>query len=140
MAKAGLLVLALILGLAACGDDAPTSAPGPLTLPAAFLGSWELVGTSGGIDGKGLPTPAGAKPARIVIAAKNTFERLAPDGSVSAQRFVVKRGKTIFSADDQWMIVLADGALELVLQLEPDGTLSMSENVFDGYGTSYKRP
>jgi hypothetical protein len=142
MRASSMLFLIALICLPACSEDAAPPRddvkPEPvLTLPEEFLGEWEATGTSGGLDGKGIPVPEGSTPARVVITAENTIERRGPDGKVVTQRFTVRKGKTIFSAEDLWAIRVGD--MEQVIQIGPDGSLGMSENVYDGYSTSYRR-
>ncbi len=133
-------LLSVILGTAEELTPAPElEDDAPLTLPAAFLGTWESTGTSGGLDGTSLPRKERRGRERIVIGAANTLLRQGPPVTRSIQPFTVRKGKTIFSSEPQWMILLQPGDQEFVLQLGPDDTLSMSENVYDGYGTSYRR-
>jgi hypothetical protein len=106
-------------------------------LPEAYYGTWELAGTSGGLDGMGVPLPEGPRD-RVVLTRENIWKQRGPDGSV-ARPFTVRKGKTIFSADDQWMVVWGSGRGELVLQLAADEQLTVSENVYDGFSSSYRR-
>jgi len=126
--------------LPACseGTPPPETKPTIQMLPDEFYGAWERTGTSGGIDGQGVPEAEGAR-AQIVLERGNVLERQGPQGTTTRERFIVRRQKTIFSAEDRWTIILESGSMVLVLQLAPDGSLGMSENVYDGYSSSYRR-
>ncbi|MHC4861210.1 MAG: hypothetical protein ACYTDY_14095, partial [Planctomycetota bacterium] len=78
------LGLIALICLAACSEDAtpPRDGADPepvLSLPDEFCDEWEETGTSGGLDGKGMPAREG-KRARIVLTKENTIERRGPDG------------------------------------------------------------
>jgi hypothetical protein len=127
---AGLVMLALV---ASCNPP-PPSAPGA-SLPAEFLGRWTLAGTSGGIDGREIP----ADGSWIVITADNTLERYSADGRLAAtEAFTPARGRSIFSGSDAW--ILGGGvAAERVIAVHPEGVLTISDNVYDGFGSHYTR-
>lgn len=105
------------------------------SLPEGYLGRWYLAGTGGGIAGDVLE---GATGASIVVTADNEIEHYAPDGSlVSTEKFTLSRGSSIFGSEDEW-ILDAGSALPRVIRLDDD-TLSISENVYDGFGSWYTR-
>ena len=130
-----LSIALLVVGLLGCAEDSPEPIQ---TLPDVFHGTWELLGTSGGLDGEGVPAPEGER-SRIVLGPENVIERHGPDGEVTRDPFTVRRGKSIFSRDEQWLLRFAEGVPDLVVEIYPDGTLGMSENVYDGYGSSFRR-
>lgn len=139
-----LALLAAAACVLACGPARSSS------LPAALLGRWDYVGSSGGLDGRGL---GDAATGFVEIGADGTLARYADDGTlVETKRFRAVRGKTLFSADEQWLLtyeVASEGLpdssepAELpadALLLSADGrTLVISENVYDGFSRSYER-
>lgn len=131
------LVLALVvLGPACSGDTAPTEEEDEavLMLPDACYGAWEFEGSGGGIHGRG----AGGGPwERMVITRENAIETRTEDGGVWSLPFHVRRGKTIFSSEPGWFMTTEDGR-ELVVEVGPDGKLHLSQNVYDGFGFSYR--
>ena len=120
-----------LAALSACSSDESQ------TLPAALLGKWYYQGSSGGITGDGMGDKAEGF---IVIHANNTIDHHNEDGAlVGNVAFTVRRGPTIYSQEDQWIVETERGLAE-VLRVSEDGqTMSFSENVYDGIGRSYSR-
>lgn len=142
--RSGLLVLALTaaFGLAACTGDSPAPGGGDpgsgevLRLPDSFYGTWELTGTSGGMDGRGYEVPEGI---RLVLGRDHAAERRAPGKPVARADLVVSRGKTIFSVEPGWFVA-APGVVEGVVEVSPDGArLTVSDNHPDGFNRHYRR-
>jgi hypothetical protein len=133
-ALAAVVVVLLMLALVTGCDAPPPSAPGA-SLPAEYLGRWTLAGTSGGIDGREIP----ADGSWIVITADNTLERYSADGRRAAtEAFTPARGRSIFSGSDAW--ILGGGVeVERVIAVHPEGVLTISDNVYDGFGSHYTR-
>lgn len=116
-------------------DVPPRSAPAG-GLPAEYLGRWSFGGTSGGIEGREVAVADGSW---IVITAENTLERYSADGRLaSTERFEPKRGPSIFSGSDAWILGGSDG-IERVIQVHAEGVLTISDNVYDGFGSTYTR-
>jgi hypothetical protein len=108
-------------------------------LPDEYLGTWYYTGSSGGFAGDGMGDPATGY---IVITADNTIESYDDDGEpVATRTFTVSRDRTIFSAEEQWILDLgSDMAIAEVIQVSDDGQLmSLAENVYDGFQRSYGR-
>ncbi len=129
----------LALGLALVAFSA-CSASETASLPEEYLGQWYYVGSSGGIAGSGM----GDEPGYIVIHPDNTIDHHEEDGTrVSTTEFTPLRGPTIFSSEDQWLLGRAGESPEVVsevITVSEDGqTMSISDNVYDGFGRSYTR-
>lgn len=123
----------LIVGLLAVGTSGCGSSS---SLPDDYLGQWYYQGSSGGLSGDGAGDPATGY---IVITQRNTLEHYSEEGTLTAiEPFDLERGRTIFSADPQWVLRSAN-SLERVIQFHEDGTLSISDNVYDGYHMGYAR-
>lgn len=124
-------VAAVALVAASCsGERSPA-------LPEEFLGQWYYTGSSGGLTGRGLGDAASGY---IVIRADGALERHEEGGTLAdTTRFTAGRGKTIFSEDDLW-ILEAEGEPSQVVRLSADGrTLTLAENVYDGWSRAYAR-
>lgn len=105
-------------------------------LPDEYLGRWYFGGTSGGIAGQEVATADGSW---IVITSGNTIEHHSADGRLdSTEAFEPARGRSIFSEDEAW-ILRSPGATERVLLVHPGGVLTLAENVYDGFGSTYTR-
>ena len=140
MVRRLLSISLLLTALAACGgEEGRTKGDGasPRMLPDAFYGTWEHTGTSGGLDGKEIPLHEGAQ-ATITITRDNQLVFRSADGSQNAHAFTVDKGKTIYSSEPQWM-VLSESGDPLVLRIAKDGTLTTSDNAYDGYSSTYRR-
>ena len=114
-----------------------TSCKSNSSLPDEYLGRWYYLGSSGGIAGTGMgDEPTGY----IELRADNTMAHFHEDGTpVATATFTLRRGETIFSSDEQWILV-ANGGLEEVILVSEDGqNMSLSQNVYDGFGRSYVR-
>ena len=118
------------LALAAC-------AGGATDLPEEFLGRWYYMGSSGGLDGSGL---GDAAVGYIVINPDGTLTHHDEDGTlVAARRFRASVGRTIFSAEDGWFLTFDDTMPEVISVSEDGQTMSLSENVYDGYQRGFRR-
>lgn len=53
--------------------------------------------------------------------------------------YTASRGPTIFSTEDQWIIDRGNGMQEVVIVSEDGKTMSLAENVYDGFGRAYAR-
>jgi hypothetical protein len=125
---AGGLALA---SLTAC-VDARTSG-----LPDEYLGRWYYMGSSGGIAGDGMGDEVNGY---IVIQSDNTIDHHEEDGTpVATTEFTVGRGPTIFSTEDQWVLNPESMVPEVIMVSEDGRTMSLSENVYDGFGRAYAR-
>lgn len=120
----------LLLGLSACAD-APAS-----PLPDEYLGRWYYLGSSGGITGGGL----GDEPTGFIVIHGDMIDRHAEDGTLlSTRTFTASLGPTIFSTEDEWVLD-AERAVPEVIRLSDGGrTMTLSENVHDGYTRVYDR-
>lgn len=128
-------VVAVGLLFVACRDGAPSPVPEG-GLPVEYLGRWDFGGTSGGIEGREI---AAADGSWILITPRNTIEYHSADGrSDSTETFEPTRGRSIFSESEAWILRGPD-VIERVIQVHPDGVLTISENVYDGFGSTYTR-
>ncbi len=120
-----------LVALSACADASPTS------LPEVYLGRWYYLGSSGGITGAGRgDEPTGS----IVIQSDNTMDHYEDDGTlVGTTEFAVGRGPTIFSNENQWVLDRENTAPEVITVSEDGQTMSLSENVYDGFARAYAR-
>ena len=106
-------------------------------LPDSCYGEWELLGSSGGITGSGDPGQEATR-SRLVVSRDNTMVWHSADGEILTRRFAVRRGRSIFSSADRWLVVFEDGSAECVVEVGTDGRLLLSENVYDGFSFSYR--
>jgi hypothetical protein len=105
-------------------------------LPDEFHGRWYFGETSGGIAGQRTAVADGSW---IVITPQNTIEHYSAEGRLtSTETFEPSRGRSIFSASEGW-ILGGGAAIERVIAVHADGVLSISENVYDGFGSTYTR-
>ncbi len=132
MTRRSLLITLSTLALAtplACQTEA--------SLPDAYLGRWYYVGTSGGIAGTSHGEPDGSS---IVITGANEIESYDAEGAlIGSVSFEPTWGSSIFSTENDWILDAA-GELPRVISLYEDGeTMSLSDNVYDGFSSSYRR-
>jgi hypothetical protein len=120
-----------IAAVVACARPAASS------LPDEYLGRWYYTGSSGGITGRGMNDSATGY---IEIRANDTIEEYREDGTrTGSAAFSVTRGPTIFSSDARWILTRGDAAPE-VITLSGDGrSMTLAENVYDGFQRSYVR-
>ena len=131
------IILAACGGLALMASSMCATAPPLTSLPEEYLGRWYYMGSSGGISGAGT---GDAGTGYVVIHADNTLTRHEEDGTlVGTAEFTVHRGPTIFSSEDQWILNLAGAEAEVIAVSEDGQTMSLSENVYDGFGRTYAR-
>lgn len=132
--------LALAVGLAlavpsvlTCGGSAATSVP-------ELIGTWEWVGTSGGIAGDSrLPGPDDPRvTVEFFPGGTATFRR---DGEVAReQRYRLAREETIFGAGDRPVLYFDAEDLGRAVHIDEAGrTLTLSDNVYDGFSLEYRR-
>ncbi len=125
-----LSILVICLVAAGCSTGSSTS------LPEEYRGRWEYLGSSGGITGQGMGDPATGS---IVITADNTIERRSEDGSLeSTTDFELGRGTSIFGPEEVWILSTSSG-LDQVIRLHEGDTLTLSDNVYDGFQFTYAR-
>jgi hypothetical protein len=106
------------------------------SLPDEYLGRWYFMGSSGGIDGDGTGEPATGS---IVITANNEIERYRADGNrYATEPFEPTRDESIFSGGQAWVLVGSNGPPRVIAIYE-NGTMSLSENVYDGFSYAYQR-
>ncbi|MEZ5066246.1 MAG: hypothetical protein R3B81_16080 [bacterium] len=124
--------MAVILWLLGACDTAPSR------LPDEFLGRWYYSGSSGGLTGSIARESIDA----IVIRSDNTMETQDDAGRVEDRvSFTVRRGPTIFSTEDQW-ILEQDGDQDppvAVLLSEDRKTLTLSQIAYDGMHRTFSR-
>jgi hypothetical protein len=139
----GLLLSLTLLAAPSCRPerpDAPSLQPDAFKaasrLPPEFYGNWELLESSGGMDGQGERSHSID---RITITVKNTIETYKMDRLVSSVPFTPGKGKSIFTGGDDWVISRDNGSSIQVVRLWTNGTLSISDNHPDGYSYSYSR-
>lgn len=140
--KHGALVTLSLSALlfAACGEK--PSAPSPekkpeLRLPDPYYGTWELAGSSGGMDGRGMEVPKGVL---LVLTRDGFAERRTPDRPTVRSEFTVRRGKTIYSSEPGWFIEAPGIGLSGVITVTDGGKdLTISDNHYDGFSSHYRR-
>lgn len=105
-------------------------------LPDEFHGRWYFGGTSGGIAGAQTAVADGSW---IVVTPHNTIERYSAEGRLtSTERFEPTRGRSIFTGGEGW--ILGGGAsIERVIEVHAEGVLTIADNVYDGFGSTYTR-
>jgi hypothetical protein len=128
-----------VFALAACGEkpSAPPDEAVALRLPDAYYGTWELAGSSGGMDGRGEEVPEGIL---LVLTKDHVAERHVPGKPVSRCNFTVRRGKTIYDSEPGWFIEAAGIGLSGVITVTDGGEdLTISDNHYDGFSSHYRR-
>jgi len=127
----------LLITLSTLALATPLACQTETSLPDEYLGRWYYVETSGGIAGTSHGAPDGSS---IVITAANQIESYDPEGArVGSVSFELTHGSSIFSTENEW-ILEAPRELPRVIRLYENGTtMSLSDNVYDGFSTSYRR-
>jgi hypothetical protein len=127
---------AVLLSISGCQGRAAPERP---ELPG-LIGTWEWVGTSGGIAGDSR-TPRPDDP-RITVrfdpAGKALFHS---DGEVAReQRYRVSSEITIFGPGELPVLYFDDEELGRVVGIDGNGAaLTLSDNVYDGFSLQYRR-
>ena len=126
------VLLVFILSLSACGGG---SDPAP-----ELFGTWEWVGTSGGITGDSR-TPRPADPAITVRFDPGGTAVFSRDGEVAReQRYRLSSEVTIFGPEELPVLYFDDEDLGRVVRIEDSATtLTLSDNVYDGFSLQYGR-
>ena len=144
MRKAAVItIIAATLLLSACDGSGPdqdtpsSSTPAALELPAEFLGTWRLTGSSGRLSGDGEQVGDGVL---LILAEGSTGEIRAPGRPARKGEFTVRRGPTIFAEGDGWHIESEALGLTGVIEVSTDRRhLTISENHYDGFNWHYVR-
>ena len=125
-------LLVFILSLSACGG-------GSDPVPDLF-GTWEWVGTSGGITGDSR-TPRPEDPVITVRFASGGTAVFSRDGEVAReQRYRLSSEVTIFGPEALPVLYFDDEDMGRVVRIEDSGTtLTLSDNVNDGFALQYRR-
>ncbi len=105
------------------------------SLPASFHGAWNFEKSSGGFTGRG---DSSYKIERIVFTAKNVLEEYKDGKLVRKVSFTVKKGKTLFSKKEEWIIEMPKSLPKVTRIIK--GKLHLADNVTDGFSYSYVRP
>lgn len=121
------------LALQGCSDEGPGAES---RLPEGFCGKWKLLGSSGGIAGGGDSVPGDVT---IELRREGVMNVYRSERLESSVRLNVSRGRSIYSGKEAWLIEQGPGAMPQVVHLNADGTLSISDNVYDGFSFAYKR-
>jgi hypothetical protein len=129
-------VLILSLLIISCQKE-PTSVDNVRTI--TLSGKWQWISSSGGITGQTIIPPAGT----IVIqtyTSDGVFSQSRNDTVQRTSHYSIKKQKSIYSADSLDVIIYQDSTLtkQVILYLSTD-TLSVGDNMYDGYGSIYKR-
>ncbi len=121
-----------ILAALACGG-------GSDPVPELF-GTWEWVGTSGGITGDSR-TPQPDDPVITVRFAPDGTAAFSRDGEVAReQRYRLSSEVTIFGPEPLPVLYFDDEDMGRVVRIEDSGTaLTLSDNVYDGFSLEYRR-
>ena len=122
----------LLLAALACGG-------GSDPVPELF-GTWEWVGTSGGISGDArAPRPDDpAITVRFVPDGTAVFSRNAE--AAREQRYRLASEATIFGPEALPVLYFDDEDMGRVLRIDESGsTLTLSDNVYDGFSLHYRR-
>ena len=124
----------LALAVSACALT--LSCAGEPTLPDGFHGRWYYQGSSGGLAGD---TFGEADGSAIEIGPDNAIEHYDPDGRlVGTETITVRRGPSIFGSEDAW-IIESSGGIPRVASLNEDGSMSLADNVYDGFSSRFTR-
>ena len=130
----------LTAALAVLLVSACDSQGGATSAPPKLIGVWEWAGTSGGVDGESrLPGPGDP---RITLQFESDgraiFRR---DGNVAReQRYRVSNEVTILGPEELPVLYFDDEELGRVVWIDENGeTLTLSDNVYDGFSLEYGR-
>jgi hypothetical protein len=127
----------LLVTLSSVALLAPLACRTQTSLPDAYLGRWYYVGTSGGIAGDIFGEPDGTS---IVISGANEIESYDANGAlVGSTSFEPTLGSSIFSAGEDWILEEAGPSQQVMILSEDGQTMALSDNVYDGFSTSYRR-
>jgi hypothetical protein len=134
--KTNYCVLILSLLVLSCHKE-PTSVDNAQAI--TLTGKWQWIRSSGGIGGQTIIPPAGT----VVIqtySSDGVFSQSRNDTLQTTSHYSIKKQKTIYSTDSLDVIVYQDSTLtkQVILYLSVD-TLSVGDNMYDGYGSIYKK-
>ena len=89
------------------------------------------------MDGAGMGDPPTGY---VEVHSDNVIVHYREDGTlIGTSEFELSRGSTIYSNDEQWVLTFGDG-IDQVIWISESGTeMSLSDNVYDGFGRSYAR-
>lgn len=131
------MLRAALAVLLVSGCDAQEEAT---SAPPTLVGTWEWAGTSGGIGGESRVPGQGDARITVQFRADGTavFHR---DGEVSReQRYRISSEVTILGPGELPVLYFDDEELGRVVGLHESGqTLTLSDNVYDGFSLEYRR-
>jgi len=127
------LILLIVFGAACAGS-------GHDALLSQLIGTWQWEGTSGGIAGD-TTTPPEDDPVRtIVIRADRTFAFEMDGKETARRRFKITQEESIHSGKPARAIRFEDNDTVRIITLSEDQqTLTLSDNVHDGFSSTYRR-
>lgn len=104
-----------------------------------LYGKWIWVQSSGGIDG-GTITPNENEPVKILRFVKpDIIESYIGDSLISSRSFKLKKDLSIYSSDSLYFIIDGGGSFPKVIFSLTEKTLSLADNVYDGFSELYHR-
>jgi hypothetical protein len=107
-------------------------------LPLLY-GKWIWIQSSGGIDGRTI-TPNENEPAKFLQFVKpDIIESYIGNRLISSRSFKLKKDLSIYSSDSLYFIIDGGGSFPKVIFGLTEKTLSLADNVYDGFSELYNR-
>jgi hypothetical protein len=107
-------------------------------LPLLY-GKWIWIQSSGGIDGRTI-TPNENEPAKFLQFVKpDIIESYIGNRLISSRSFELKKDLSIYSSDSLYFIIDGGGSFPKVIFGLTEKTLSLADNVYDGFSELYNR-
>jgi len=129
-----LLILSLLV--LSCKKE-PTSVDN--TQAITLTGKWQWIRSSGGIGG-GIIVPPISTVVIQTYTSEGVFSQSRNDTLLMTSHYGVIKQKTIYSIDSLDVVVYQDSTItkQVILYLSTD-TLSVGDNMYDGYESVYRR-
>lgn len=128
-----LILFCFLLFNSGCSNDAQKT-----ELPQLY-GKWIWIQSSGGMDGRTI-IPDENEPAKYLqIVEPDIIESYIGDSLVSSRTFTLKKDLSIYSSDSLYFITDGGGSLPKAIFRLTEKTLSLADNVYDGFSELYSR-
>jgi hypothetical protein len=129
----------LVLVAVSCTKDNSVDATSYVKVPSNLFGTWTWLYSSGGYAGV-TSTPATTGEIReIEFDTKNNFKYFVNGKLKTESKFQIEKSISIFSKDSALILLTKSWTVQQSIRFVHPDTLTLSEEVFDGFGHSYIR-
>lgn len=136
-----LIVIAAMLVILSCSEGADLSIS-----ESGYTGKWDWISTTGGFAAHINETPqSSGKTVQLILTGDEKFRVIENDKEIAAGTYEVTMENSIYSESMESFIHLSENVparnvvFNGIIRIENDSLLSISDNHYDGIGSTFKR-